>query len=319
MHELNRRGLSRIVVTDFLGEDEKWKNLLPLEFEDYVAADKFLEMVERDPGHYGKFTAVFHLGACSSTTVTDAEYVLKNNYACTKSLCKWSLARGARFVYASSAATYGDGSAGMDDRADDLRAFRPLNLYGYSKQLFDLYAWREGLLPRIVGIKYFNVFGPNEYHKGDMRSLVCKAFEQIRATAGPAILHQPAILCDTPPEALPSPGVGLRHDAPRARLLLVESPAGELAARLAEAAEGLAGERLGVMLPEGFPAPAEADVLFDWGRWNAPEELAQRLYSALRSLDQAGCTVILCPLPGPAGIGAALRDRLRKAAVPSGK
>ena len=143
--------------------------------------------------------------------------------------------------------------------------------------------------------------------------------EQIRATAGPAILHQPAILCDTPPEALPSPGVGLRHYAPRARLLLVESPAGELAARLAEAAEGLAGERLGVMLPEGFPAPAEADVLFDWGRWNAPEELAQRLYSALRSLDQAGCTVILCPLPGPDGIGAALRDRLRKAAVPSGK
>ena len=182
VHELNRRGLSRIVVTDFLGEDEKWKNLLPLEFEDYVAADKFLEMVKRDPDHYGKFTAVFHLGACSSTTVTDAEYVLKNNYACTKSLCKWSLAQGARFVYASSAATYGDGSAGMDDRADDLRAFRPLNLYGYSKQLFDLYAAREGLLPRIVGIKYFNVFGPNEYHKGDMRSLVCKAFEQIRST-----------------------------------------------------------------------------------------------------------------------------------------
>jgi len=182
VHELNRRGLSRVVVTDLLGQDEKWKNLLPLEFEDYMPADRFLEVVKRSPDHYGKFTAVFHLGACSSTTVTDAEYVLNNNYAYTKALCKWSLAMGARFVYASSAATYGDGSAGMDDRSEDLRSFRPLNLYGYSKQLFDLHASREGLLPHIVGIKYFNVFGPNEYHKGDMRSLVCKAYEQIRST-----------------------------------------------------------------------------------------------------------------------------------------
>lgn len=182
VHELNRRGLTQIVVTDFLGEDEKWKNLLPLEFEDYVPADDFLKDIARDPDHHGKFSAVFHLGACSSTTVTDAAYVLENNYAYTKALCKWSLATGARFVYASSAATYGDGAAGMDDRSENLRAFRPLNLYGYSKQLFDLYAWREEVLPEIVGIKYFNVFGPNEYHKGDMRSLVCKAYEQIRST-----------------------------------------------------------------------------------------------------------------------------------------
>jgi ADP-L-glycero-D-manno-heptose 6-epimerase len=182
VHELNRRGLTQIVVTDFLGEDEKWKNLLPLEFEDYVPAGEFLEGIARDPDRYGKFAAVFHLGACSSTTVTDAAYVLDNNFAYTKALCRWSLAQGARFVYASSAATYGDGSAGMDDKSDNLRAFRPLNLYGYSKQLFDLYAWREGILPEVVGIKYFNVFGPNEYHKGDMRSLVCKAYEQIRAT-----------------------------------------------------------------------------------------------------------------------------------------
>lgn len=182
VHELNRRGLTQIIVTDFLSEDEKWKNLLPLEFEDYVAADDFLDDVTRDPDHHGKFAAVFHLGACSSTTVTDSAYVLKNNYAYTKNLCKWSLSMGARFVYASSAATYGDGSAGMDDKTENLRAFRPLNLYGYSKQLFDLYAWREEILPEIVGIKYFNVFGPNEYHKGDMRSLVCKAYEQIRST-----------------------------------------------------------------------------------------------------------------------------------------
>ena len=184
VHELNRRGLARIVVTDFLGEDEKWKNLLPLEFEDYIPAGEFLSGIQGNPDRYGRFDAVFHLGACSSTTVTDAAYVMENNYAYTKSLCRWSLSTGARFVYASSAATYGDGSAGMDDKSVDLRPFRPLNLYGYSKQLFDLYACRQGTLPQIVGIKYFNVFGPNEFHKGDMRSLVCKAYDQIQATGG---------------------------------------------------------------------------------------------------------------------------------------
>jgi len=182
VQELNSRGISRITVTDFFGEDEKWRNLAPLDFEDCVPAGEFLDGIARDPGHYGKFAAVFHMGACSSTTVTDAGYVLQNNYACTKSLCRWALAAGARFVYASSAATYGDGSAGMDDSMENLRALRPLNLYGYSKQLFDLFAWREKILPDIVGIKYFNVFGPNEYHKGDMRSLVCKAYDQIRST-----------------------------------------------------------------------------------------------------------------------------------------
>jgi len=182
VHELNQRGLHQIVVTDFLGEDEKWRNLLPLAFEDYVPADEFLNSVNKDPDAFGKFAAVFHLGACSSTTVRDADYALKNNFAYTKALSRWALSSGARFVYASSAATYGDGSKGMDDRSEDIDAFRPLNLYGYSKQLFDLYAWREEILPDIVGIKYFNVFGPNEYHKEDMRSLVCKACEQIQST-----------------------------------------------------------------------------------------------------------------------------------------
>lgn len=182
VHELNQRGLHQIVITDFLGEDEKWRNLLPLAFEDYVPANEFLDRVNKDPDAFGKFAAVFHLGACSSTTVRDADYALKNNFAYTKALSRWALSSGARFVYASSAATYGDGSKGMDDRSEDIDAFRPLNLYGYSKQLFDLYAWREEILPDIVGIKYFNVFGPNEYHKEDMRSLVCKACEQIQST-----------------------------------------------------------------------------------------------------------------------------------------
>jgi len=182
VHELNQRGVTQIVTTDFLGSDEKWRNLAPLEFEDYVPADQLLVNLARDPDFHGKFAACFHLGACSSTTVTDATYVMENNFAYTKTLARWALAAGTRFVYASSAATYGDGAAGMDDQTENLRAYRPLNLYGYSKHLFDLYAQKEEILPEIVGLKYFNVFGPNEYHKGDMRSLVCKAYEQIVAT-----------------------------------------------------------------------------------------------------------------------------------------
>ncbi len=182
VHALNQRGITQIIVTDRLGDDQRWRNLLPLAFEDYVPAEEFLEGIEEDPDHFGRFAAVFHLGACSSTTVTDADYVLKNNYAYTKTLCRWALFSGSRFVYASSAATYGDGSAGMDDKSPEISTLRPLNLYGYSKHLFDLYASREDILSEIVGIKYFNVFGPNEYHKGDMRSLVCKAFDQIQET-----------------------------------------------------------------------------------------------------------------------------------------
>jgi ADP-L-glycero-D-manno-heptose 6-epimerase len=182
VHGLNERGITRLIVTDHLGTDEKWRNLAPLRFEDYVPPDQLLRNLADDPRSYGKFQACFHLGACSSTTVTDASYVMENNFNYTKRLCRWALTVGTRFVYASSAATYGDGSAGMDDRKTDLRAFRPLNLYGYSKHLFDLYAHDQALLPKIVGLKYFNVFGPNEYHKGDMRSLVCKAYDQIVST-----------------------------------------------------------------------------------------------------------------------------------------
>jgi ADP-L-glycero-D-manno-heptose 6-epimerase len=182
VHGLNRRGITRIIVTDHLGSDQKWRNLAPLRFEDYVAADRLLHDLAGNSRSHGKFDACFHLGACSSTTVTDATYVMENNFGYTKSLCRWALATGTRFVYASSAATYGDGAAGMDDKNEDLRAFRPLNLYGYSKHLFDLFAQEQGLLSRIVGLKYFNVFGPNEYHKGEMRSLVCKAYDQIVST-----------------------------------------------------------------------------------------------------------------------------------------
>jgi ADP-L-glycero-D-manno-heptose 6-epimerase len=139
-------------------------------------------MVRTTPDGLGRFDHVLHLGACSATTERDADYLMRNNYELTRLLCEWTLERGGRFVYASSAATYGDGAHGMDDRLQDLHRLRPLNMYGYSKHLFDLQAQRSGLLDRVAGLKYFNVYGPNEDHKADMRSVVHKAHRQILET-----------------------------------------------------------------------------------------------------------------------------------------
>ena len=193
---LNQRGHSDIVVADFLNPAARWrdteplthnapekeKNLRPLKFAQFVEADAFRTRLLADPKTFGKFSAVFHLGANSSTTEKNEAYLRDINYDYTRQFAAWSLAQGARFIYASSAATYGDGTAGMDDKDDNLTRLHPLNLYGQSKQDFDVFAQREGILNRIVGVKYFNVFGPNEDHKGDMRSLVNKAYQQILAT-----------------------------------------------------------------------------------------------------------------------------------------
>ena len=178
---LNNRKVTDILVVDQLGCDQKWKNLRNLSFADYVEKDDFLEMVIEDKLD-GSVDAVLHLGACSDTTETNASYLLKNNYEYTKLLAQWSNKNNIRFIYASSAATYGDGSAGFGDDENKIENLRPLNMYGYSKHLFDLWARRTGLLKKIVGLKYFNVFGPNEYHKANMRSFCLKAFEQINAT-----------------------------------------------------------------------------------------------------------------------------------------
>jgi len=175
---LNRRGIENILVCDVLKTDEKWKNLVPLRFADYLEADDLRKLAAEGSPRLADIGAVFHLGACSATTERDASYLIHNNYEFTKDLASWALGAGARFVYASSAATYGDGAAGMSDDAD-LNTLRPLNMYGYSKHLFDQYARRQGFLDCIVGVKYFNVFGPNEGHKADMRSLVHKAYGQV--------------------------------------------------------------------------------------------------------------------------------------------
>lgn len=177
---LNRRGLDDIIAVDRLDESEKWRHLVPLRFTDYVDADDFADAIGEHPAVFGNVGTVFHLGACSSTTERDADFLMRNNYEYTKMLAHWAVAQNARFAYASSAATYGALEDDLSDEAD-LRSLRPLNMYAYSKQLFDLYAQQSGMNERIVGLKYFNVFGPNEDHKGDMRSVVCKAFEQIRA------------------------------------------------------------------------------------------------------------------------------------------
>jgi len=178
---LNQLGRSKIVVVDELGKDDKWKNLVPLKFEDFIHKDDFVSMiVDRDIPF--EIEAIIHMGANSSTTEKDADHLFSNNYLYTKELAKFCLEKNTRFIYASSAATYGDGSLGFDDDENKLEILRPLNMYGYSKQLFDLWAKRNKAFDEIVGLKYFNVYGPNEYHKGDMRSVVHKAFEQIRDT-----------------------------------------------------------------------------------------------------------------------------------------
>ena len=125
--------------------------------------------------------AVIHLGACSATTERNADYLLENNYRYTRQLCAWSLKHAARFVYASSAATYGDGSQGYSDDDRLTPTLAPLNMYGYSKHMFDLWALRHNLFQYIVGLKYFNVYGPYESHKNDMRSVIHKAYGQILA------------------------------------------------------------------------------------------------------------------------------------------
>jgi len=175
---LNELGYNDILIVDRQDDTGKEKNLEPLKFTDFIDADEFIGDLSR----YKDTDLILHMGANSSTTATDREYMMRNNFEYTRRLAEFAIENDIRFIYASSAATYGDGSAGMNDGTDDLENLKPLNLYGISKHLFDQYAAKNGLFDKIVGLKYFNVFGPNENHKGDMRSLVNKAFDQINQT-----------------------------------------------------------------------------------------------------------------------------------------
>jgi len=177
---LNKKGREDILIVDHFGENDKYKNLVSLKFMDVFDRDDFGQMVHDGFLKNNKVDVVYHLGACSSTTQLDMNFLLRINFEYTKFLCGHSVNNNIRFVYASSAATYGDGQQGYDDDESNLDTLRPLNPYGYSKQLFDQWAKREGYLDKIAGMKYFNVFGPNEYHKSDMQSIVSKAYKQVK-------------------------------------------------------------------------------------------------------------------------------------------
>jgi len=179
--KLNREGVNNILVVDALGTGDKWKNLVGLRFQDAMHKDAFLQSIREDTLSFHP-DAIVHLGACSATTERDADYLLENNYRYTRTLAEWCVQHGTRFVYASSAATYGDGSDGFSDSDLVTPKLSPLNMYGYSKHLFDLHALDSGYFDRIAGLKFFNVFGPNEYHKDGMISMVLRSFQQIQET-----------------------------------------------------------------------------------------------------------------------------------------
>jgi len=177
---LNKEGITDILVVDNLeGEGKnKKRNLDGKKFKEYVHKDEFLKLVEKNKLSKPEF--VIHMGACSSTVLNDKDYFMKNNYEYSKTLAEWATIQKVPFMYASSAATYGDGKFGYDDNGEATPKLRPLNYYGQSKQLFDLWVLNNGFEDKVTGIKFFNVFGPNEYHKGEMMSVVCKKFHEVK-------------------------------------------------------------------------------------------------------------------------------------------
>jgi|AMWB02.1.fsa_nt_gi ADP-L-glycero-D-manno-heptose 6-epimerase len=177
--ELNSRGIFNILVVDNLGTSDKWMNLTGKLFSEVIHKSQLFDYLAGSGENVG---AIIHLGACSSTVERDANYLLENNYRYTRRLAEWAFDRDVRFVYASSAATYGDGLQGFDDDSEKLEALRPLNMYGYSKHLVDLWLSRNSLLDRVTGLKYFNVYGPNEWHKGRMASAILRMVPEAKST-----------------------------------------------------------------------------------------------------------------------------------------
>jgi ADP-L-glycero-D-manno-heptose 6-epimerase len=181
---LNEAGRADIVIVDRFGNDEKWRNIAKRDFFEIVAIEGLPVWLDR---FGGEVEAVFHLGANSSTTETNADLIIETNLNASIALWRWCATHGKPLIYASSAATYGDGIEGFDDSNDieDIKRLRPMNLYGWSKHAFDLWALREAAKghapPSWYGLKFFNVFGPNEYHKGEMMSLVAKRFDDAKA------------------------------------------------------------------------------------------------------------------------------------------
>lgn len=177
---LNDSGEDGIIIADDIAQTDKWLNLRNKKFRKYIHKTQLLEHLS-EINRTGGVQAVIHMGACSSTTERDFDYLYRNNFEYTKTLWDWCAENGVSFIYASSAATYGDGSCGFDDEGD-IDLLQPLNGYGYSKQLFDLWVKHQATMfpPQHVGLKFFNVYGPNEYFKGSMASMVYHGYKQIR-------------------------------------------------------------------------------------------------------------------------------------------
>jgi ADP-L-glycero-D-manno-heptose 6-epimerase len=180
---LNDAGRTDVAVCDLLGQDGKWRNLAKRQLADFVPPSELLGWLQGR-----RLEAMVHLGAISSTTATDGDLVMEANFRLPLALLDWCTATGTPFIYASSAATYGNGEHGFDDDGSvaGLKQLRPMNLYGWSKNLFDLAvaeraARGERLPPQWAGLKFFNVFGPNEYHKGTMMSVLARRFDDIKA------------------------------------------------------------------------------------------------------------------------------------------
>jgi ADP-L-glycero-D-manno-heptose 6-epimerase len=175
---LNDRGHTHLLLVDDLKKGDKWKNLVGKQFVDLISRHQIFNWLQ---GKDNEIDAFIHLGACSDTVEADADYLLENNFRFSVRLAQWAIERDKRFIYASSAATYGDGKQGFSDAEEEIEIFKPMNPYAFSKQLVDLWMKREGVLDRVVGLKYFNVFGPNEYHKGRMASMVLKMMQKAKS------------------------------------------------------------------------------------------------------------------------------------------
>jgi len=168
---LNQIGKRNLILVDDLDTTEKWKNLRGKSMRDFVPKDQIFDWIK---GKEKQIKAWIHLGACSDTTELDGAFLMENNYRYSIRIAEIALLHGHRLIYASSAATYGKGENGFSDAHEKLSLLVPLNLYGFSKHLFDLWLYERGLLNKVVGLKYFNIFGPNEGHKGHMASVVFK-------------------------------------------------------------------------------------------------------------------------------------------------
>lgn len=175
---LNDNGIKDVVIVDHLGKSNKWKNLVGKHFYSFISKEEFLDFIVTKKFTNYKFDAIIHLGACTNTTEADLDYLMRNNFQYSIKLAELALQHNSRFIYASSAATYGLGELNYDDSF--IFELKPLNPYGFSKYLFDCWVYENSLQSNFVGLKFFNVYGPNEYHKGEMASMVFKAFTQVQ-------------------------------------------------------------------------------------------------------------------------------------------